>query len=62
MAERWVGALSVCIARRFCCAVRFLLVNAPMDTAQRVPTLQRFGVIVLGVPVCFPTVGRRRRA
>jgi APA family basic amino acid/polyamine antiporter/L-type amino acid transporter 9 len=30
-----------------------------MDDAQRVPTLGVFGVILLGVPVYYATVGRR---
>ncbi|MCA0377099.1 MAG: amino acid permease [Gemmatimonadetes bacterium] len=44
----------------FCLAVLFLLVNALMDPAQRVPTLQVFGVILAGVPLYFLTVGKRR--
>jgi amino acid transporter len=43
----------------FCLATLFLLVNALMDDAQRVPTLGVFGVILLGVPVYYLTVGRR---
>ena len=43
----------------FCLAVLFLLGNALMDPAQRVPTLGVFGVILLGVPVFYATVGRR---
>jgi APA family basic amino acid/polyamine antiporter len=44
----------------FCAAVLFLLVNALMDDAQRVPTLQVFGVILVGIPVYFLTVGKKR--
>ncbi len=43
----------------FCLAVLFLLGNALMDPAQRVPTLGVFGVILLGVPVFYATVGRK---
>jgi amino acid transporter len=43
----------------FCLAVLFLLGNALMDSAQRLPTLGVFGVILLGVPVYYLTVGRR---
>ena len=43
----------------FCLAVLFLLGNALMDSAQRMPTLGVFGVILLGVPVYYLTVGRR---
>jgi basic amino acid/polyamine antiporter, APA family len=43
----------------FCLAVLFLLGNALMDSAQRIPTLGVFGVILLGVPVYYLTVGRR---
>ncbi|MBL0939249.1 MAG: amino acid permease [Gemmatimonadaceae bacterium] len=42
----------------FCLAVLFLLGNALMDEAQRIPTLGVFGVILLGVPVYYMTVGR----
>lgn len=44
----------------FCAAVLFLLVNALMDDAQRVPTLQVFGVILAGIPVYYLTVGKNR--
>jgi APA family basic amino acid/polyamine antiporter/L-type amino acid transporter 9 len=44
----------------FCLAVLFLLVNALMDPAQRVPTLQVFGVILAGIPLYFFTVGKQR--
>lgn len=44
----------------FCLATLFLLVNALMDDAQRVPTLGVFGVILAGVPVYYLTVGRRK--
>lgn len=43
----------------FVLAVLFLLVNALLDPAQRVPTLQVFGVILAGVPLYFLTVGKR---
>jgi len=45
----------------FCLAVLFLLGNALMDSAQRIPTLGVFGVILLGVPVYYLTVGRGKR-
>ncbi len=45
----------------FCLAVLFLLGNALMDGAQRIPTLGVFGVILLGVPVYYLTVGRRAK-
>lgn len=45
----------------FCLAVLFLLGNALMDPAQRVPTLGVFGVILLGVPVFYATVGRNSK-
>jgi APA family basic amino acid/polyamine antiporter/L-type amino acid transporter 9 len=41
--------------------VLFLLGNALMDPAQRVPTLGVFGVILLGVPVFYSTVGRNAK-
>lgn len=44
----------------FVAAVLFLLVNALMDPAQRVPTLQVFGVILAGTPLYFLTVGKKR--
>lgn len=46
----------------FVAAVLFLLVNALLDPAQRVPTLQVFGVILAGIPLYFLTVEKRTRA
>ncbi|MEN9509224.1 MAG: hypothetical protein RLZZ621_1787 [Gemmatimonadota bacterium] len=43
----------------FCLATLFLLVNALMDPAQRVGTLGVFGIILLGVPVFYLTVGKK---
>jgi APA family basic amino acid/polyamine antiporter len=44
----------------FCLATLFLLVNALVDPAQRWGTVGVLGVIVLGVPVYYLTVGRNR--
>ncbi len=46
----------------FCVATLFLLGNALMDPAQRWGTLGVFGVILLGVPLYYATVGRRPTA
>ena len=46
----------------FCAATLFLLGNALMDPAQRWGTLGVFGVILLGVPLYYATVGRRPTA
>lgn len=43
----------------FCLATLFLLGNALMDPAQRWGTVGVLGVIVLGIPVYYLTVGRR---
>ncbi len=45
----------------FCAAVLFLLVNALLDPGQRWGTLGVLGVIALGIPVFYATVGRRAR-
>ncbi len=42
----------------FCTATLFLLVNALMDPGQRWGTVGVFGVIALGIPVYYATVGR----
>jgi len=44
----------------FVLATLYLLVNAVADPSSRWPTLAVFGVILLGVPVYYLTVGRRR--
>ena len=48
----------------FVLATLYLLVNALIDPSSRWPTLAVFGVILLGIPVYYATVGRpgRRRA
>lgn len=43
----------------FVLATFYLLVNALIDESSRWPTLAIFGIIVLGVPVYYLTVGRR---
>lgn len=43
----------------FCLATLFLLGNALYDPAQRWGTIGVFGVILLGIPVYYLTVGRR---
>jgi amino acid transporter len=44
----------------FCLATLYLLVNALLDPVQRVPTLGVFGVVALGAPIYFLTVGKKR--
>lgn len=44
----------------FCLATLFLLVNALVDPAQRWGTVGVLGVIALGIPVYYVTVGRAR--
>jgi len=44
----------------FILATLYLLGNALIDESSRWPTLAIFGVIVVGVPVYYLTVGRRR--
>ena len=44
----------------FVVATAYLLGNALIDESSRWPTLAIFGVILLGVPVYYLTVGRRR--
>lgn len=44
----------------FCLATLFLLVNALVDPAQRWGTIGVLGIIALGIPVYFVTVGRKR--
>ena len=43
----------------FVLAIIYLLVNQLLDPGARMPTLAVFGVILLGVPIYFLTVGRR---
>jgi amino acid transporter len=43
----------------FCGATLFLLVNALVDPGQRWGTIGVLGVIALGIPVYYVTVGRR---
>ncbi len=45
----------------FCGATAFLMANALVDSSTRWGTLGVFGVILLGVPVYYLTVGRRAR-
>jgi amino acid transporter len=45
----------------FVLATVMLLVNATIDPSSRMPTLAVFGIVLLGIPVFFLTVGRRRR-
>jgi APA family basic amino acid/polyamine antiporter len=44
----------------FVLATLYLLVNALIDETSRWPTLAIFGIIILGIPVYFATVGRKR--
>jgi amino acid transporter len=44
----------------FVLAIAYLLGNALLDPGSRGPTLAIFGVIALGIPIYFMTVGRRR--
>jgi amino acid transporter len=44
----------------FVLAIAYLLGNAMLDPGSRGPTLAIFGVIALGIPIYFLTVGRRR--
>ena len=46
----------------FCLATLFLMVNALVDPGQRWGTIGVFGIIALGIPVFYLTVGRRKRA
>jgi APA family basic amino acid/polyamine antiporter len=46
----------------FVVATVSLLVNALIDPSSRWPTLAVFGAIVVGIPVYYGTVGRRRAA
>ncbi|HEX2718844.1 MAG TPA: amino acid transporter, partial [Gemmatimonadaceae bacterium] len=46
----------------FVIASLFLLGNAVIDPGSRVPTLAVFAIILVGVPVYYLTVGRRRTA
>ncbi|NUO64759.1 MAG: amino acid permease [Gemmatimonadaceae bacterium] len=46
----------------FVLATVMLLVNATIDPSSRMPTLAVFGIVLVGIPVFFLTVGRRRRA
>ena len=44
----------------FILATCFLLGNAIIDPSSRWPTLAVMGIILLGIPVFYATVGRRR--
>jgi amino acid transporter len=46
----------------FVLATIYLLANALIDPSSRWPTLAVFGVILLGIPVYYTTVGRTPRA
>jgi len=43
-------------------ASAMLLVNAVIDPSSRVPTLAVFGIIIIGIPLYYLTVGRGRVA
>jgi basic amino acid/polyamine antiporter, APA family len=43
----------------FVLATAYLLANALVDDVSRMPTLAIFGVILLGIPIYYLTVGRR---
>jgi amino acid transporter len=43
----------------FCVATAYLLGNALLDPSSRWPTLSIFGVILLGIPIYYTTVGRK---
>ena len=45
----------------FILATCFLLGNAILDPSSRWPTLAVMGIILLGIPVYYFTVGRRPR-
>jgi Amino acid transporters len=44
----------------FVLATLYLLVNALIDETSRWPTLAIFGIIILGIPIYFATVGGKR--
>ena len=44
----------------FCAATLFLLVNALVDPGQRWGTVGVLGIVALGIPVFYATVGRAR--
>lgn len=46
----------------FCGATLFLMVNALMDPGQRWGTVGVFGIILLGIPVYYATVGRTKKS
>ncbi|NUQ19967.1 MAG: amino acid permease [Gemmatimonadaceae bacterium] len=46
----------------FVLATVMLLVNATIDPSSRAPTLAVFGIVLIGIPVFYLTVGRRRAA
>ena len=46
----------------FILATLYLLVNAVIDPSTRWPTIAVFGVIALGIPVFYATVGKKRVA
>ncbi|HEY5062352.1 MAG TPA: amino acid permease, partial [Gemmatimonadaceae bacterium] len=46
----------------FVLATMYLLINAVVDASSRWPTIAVFGVILIGIPVYFATVGRPGRA
>jgi amino acid transporter len=45
----------------FVLATLYILVNALIDPASRWPTAATLGIVLVGVPVYFLTVGRRSR-
>jgi amino acid transporter len=46
----------------FILAIAYLMVNALIDESSRWPTLAIFGIILLGIPVYYLTVGRKPEA
>jgi len=46
----------------FCLATLFLMVNALVDPGQRWGTIGVFGMIALGIPVFYATVGRAKKS
>lgn len=45
----------------FVASTIFLLVNSLLDTDSRVPTIITLGIVVIGAPIYFVTVGRPKR-
>ena len=45
----------------FVASTLFLLVNSLLDAESRIPTLITLGILVIGAPIYFGTIGRRRK-